>query len=323
MEYRVLRGTGITVSRLCLGTMTFGEQAGEDEARTIIDRSLEAGVNFIDAADAYTGGRAEEIVGRALQGRRHRLVLASKVRLGAGEDPHKDQGLHRWHVIRGVEASLKRLQTDCLDICYLHAPDYQTPIEETLAAFDLLVQQGKVIYVGMSNYAAWQMCEARWICDRRNWAAPVLMQVVYNLVARSVDAECRAFSERLNMGMVVYNPLAGGLLTGKHRAEQGPEAGTRFGMKKNYYQRYWSPAHFAALAELTAVAAEAGKTITQLALQWLLSQPLVDSIILGVSSPGQLEENLGLAEGRLDPATLEACDGVWQRLRGDHFAYNR
>ena len=323
MEYQVLRGTGIKVSRLCLGTMTFGEQATEEEARRMIDRSLEAGVNFIDCADAYVGGKSEEIVGRALQGRRQRVVLASKVRMAAGPDPHKDQGLHRWHVIHGVEACLKRLQTDCLDLCYLHAPDYQTPIEETLAAFDLLVQQGKVVSVGMSNYAAWQMCEALWRCDRRNWAPPVVMQVVYNLVARSLEAECKAFAARMNMGMVVYNPLAGGLLTGKHRLARGPEAGTRFEIKKNYYDRYWSPSHFAAVEELAKLAAQAGKSPAQLALQWVLSQPHVDSVIIGVSKEAQLEENLRFAEGRLDEETLKGCDAVWQGLRGDHFGYNR
>lgn len=323
MEYQILRGTGIKVSRVCLGTMTFGEQASEAVAQRMVDRSLEAGVNFIDVADAYVGGKSEEILGRALKGRRHRVVLASKVRWMSGDDPHKDQGLHRWHVIRGLEASLKRLQTDCLDICYLHAPDYQTPIEETLAAFDLLVQQGKVVYVGMSNYAAWQMCEALWKCDRRNWAPPVVMQVVYNLVARSLEAECLAFAKKMNLGMVVYNPLAGGLLTGKHRQAQGPEAGTRFAMKKTYYDRYWSPGHFAAVEELAKVAAQAGKSLTQLSLQWLLSQSHVDSVIIGVSKELQLEENLRFAEGRLDEETLKACDAVWQRLSGEHFAYNR
>jgi aryl-alcohol dehydrogenase-like predicted oxidoreductase len=323
MEYQVLRGTGIKVSRVCLGAMTFGEQADEAASVRMIDRALEAGVNFIDTADAYVSGKSEEILGRALRGRRNRVVLASKVRWKTGEDPHKDQGLHRWHVIRGVEASLKRLQTDCLDLCYLHAPDYQTPIEETLAACDLLVQQGKVVYVGMSNYAAWQMCEARWACDRRHWAPPAVMQVVYNLVARSIEAECVAFSQRIGMGMVVYNPLAGGLLTGKHRRAPEPEAGTRFAMKKNYYDRYWSPGHFAAVEELAQVAARAGKSPTQLALQWLLSQEHVDSVIIGASKEAQLEENLRLAEGRLDEETLKGCDAVWQRLRGDHFAYNR
>ncbi|MBM3277620.1 MAG: aldo/keto reductase [Candidatus Handelsmanbacteria bacterium] len=323
MEYQVLRGTGIKVSRLCLGAMTFGDQAQEEEARGMIDVALEAGVNFIDTADAYVGGRSEEIVGRALLGRRHRVVLASKVRSAVGPDPHKDQGLHRWHLIRGVEASLKRLQTDCLDICYLHAPDYQTPIEETLAACDTLVQQGKVVYVGMSNYAAWQMCEALWRCDRRHWTPPAVMQVVYNLVARSLEAEGLGFSQKMGMGMVVYNPLAGGLLTGKHRQAEGPEAGTRFGLKQNYYRRYWSPAHFAAVDRLAQVAAKPGIPLTQLALQWLLSQPLVDAVILGASRQAQLEENLRLAQGRLDAPTLAACDEVWRELRGDHFEYNR
>jgi aryl-alcohol dehydrogenase-like predicted oxidoreductase len=323
MECRTLRGTGITVSRLSLGTMTFGAQVDETTAMRMVHMAIDAGVNFIDVADVYVGGVSEEIVAKALKGKRNQVVLASKVCNFVGQDRIKDAGLHRWHVIRGVEASLKRLGTDCLDICYLHRPDYHTPIEETLAAFDTLVQQGKVVYVGMSNYAAWQICEALWRCDANRWAPPVVTQVPYNLLTRGIEQELVPFSEVMNVGITVYNPLAGGLLTGKHRKESGPEEGTRFDLSEEYYRRYWLDSNLDAVAELRGIAADAGKSMTELAFQWLLSQPHVDSVIVGVSKIEHLEENLQAAEGKLDEATLKACDQVWGRLRGDYFRYNR
>ncbi len=323
MQYQILRGTGTTVSRVCLGTMTFGHQADEGTAARMLDMALDAGVNFVDVADVYVGGRSEEILGRWLGGRRHRLVLASKVCNFVGEDPRKDAGLHRWHVIRGVEASLRRLQTDCLDLCYLHRPDLNTPLDETLAAFDTLVQQGKVVYVGMSNYASWQFCEALWRCDAKRWTPPSVMQVPYNLITRSLDEECVAFSRRMNLGVVVYNPLAGGLLTGKHAGAHDPGPGTRFEFNKDYYGRYWNETNHGAVAHLREIAAQAGKTLTELSLQWLLAQPHVDSIILGASRPEQLQENLSAINGELASDVLSACDGVWRRIRGEHFAYNR
>jgi len=323
MEYRTLTGTGITVSRVTLGTMTFGQQADEATSARMIDMALDAGVNFIDEADVYVGGKSEEIVGRALKGRRNRLILASKVCNFSGEDKRKDVGLHRWHVIRGVEANLKRLQTDCLDICYLHKPDYATPIEETLAAFDTLVQQGKVVYVGVSNFASWQVCEAQWKAQENRWAPPVVTQVPYNLITRSIDEEYVSFIKHMKLGMVVYNPLAGGLLTGKHALDKGPIEGTRFDLNKEYYGRFWHGANFEAVQALAKIAEGAGKSLTELAFQWLMSQPHVDSILIGASKVEHLEQNLKAVEGRLDEPTMKACDEVWQRVRGNHFPYNR
>jgi aryl-alcohol dehydrogenase-like predicted oxidoreductase len=285
--------------------------------------AIDGGVNFIDTADVYVRGVSEEIVGKALKGKRDRVVLASKVCNFVGQDRIKDAGLHRWHVIRGVEASLKRLGTDCLDICYLHRPDYNTPIEETMAAFDTLVRQGKVVYVGMSNYAAWQMCEALWKCDVNRWAPPVVTQVPYNVLTRGIEGELVPFVKAMDIGVAVYNPLAGGLLTGKHSREAGPDEGTRFALNKEYYGRYWLNSNLDAVEALGEVAREAGVTMPQLAFQWLLSQPHVDSVILGVSKIAHLEENLASADGRLDEATLAACDEVWDGLRGDRFRYNR
>jgi len=323
VEYQTLRGTGATVSRLSLGTMTFGDQVDEPTALRMVATALDAGINCVDTADVYARGRSEEILGRVLKGRRQRVVLASKVGNLMGEDAHRDQGLHRWHVLAAVEDTLRRLQTDRLDIYYMHKPDPHTPIEETLAAFDLLVRQGKVLYVGMSNYASWQVCEALWRASVGAHARPAVMQLPYNLITRSIDAECVAFARQMRLGLTVYNPLAGGLLTGKYALDEQPPKDTRLGRSEMYHGRYWSEVNREAVRALGRIAAAAGKSMLELALQWLLAQPHVDSIILGVSSLAQLEQNLAAVRGRLDDGTLAACDQVWQRIRGPHFQYNR
>ena len=251
------------------------------------------------------------------------MVLASKVGNQVGPYKLKDDGLSRWHIIHGVEACLKRLDTDCLDLCYLHKPDYNTPLEESLTAFDQLVRQGKVIYIGMSNYAAWQVCHARWICDRNCFSAPVVTQNVYNLISRGVEQEFLPFCREFNIGVTVYNPLAGGLLTGKHDSTKPPAEGTRFQLNKAYYGRYWLDSNFDALTELIEIAKQAGKKPVELALQWLAAQDAVDSIIIGFSKMEHLEENLSAWDGKLDDDMLKACDRVWKRIRGDSFQYNR
>lgn len=323
MEYRILRGTGATVSRVCLGTMTFGAQADEATSIRMANSALDAGVNFVDTADAYVGGKSEEIVGKAIKGKRDGIILASKVCNEVGPIMNRDGGLHRWHVIKGVEASLKRLQVECLDICYLHKPDRKTPIEETLAAFDTLVQQGKVNYVAMSNFAGWQMMEARLKADTHRWPKPVVMQIPYNLITRSIDEECVEFSQYENMGMCVYNPLAGGLLTGKHEQGSGPVAGTRLDINSDYHGRFWQDANFEALGELKKIADGAGLSLVELSFRWLASHDYVDAVIMGASKPEHLDANIKAIDGRLDSDTMDACDGVWQQIRGGHFQYNR
>jgi aryl-alcohol dehydrogenase-like predicted oxidoreductase len=323
MEYRTLTGTGTTVSRLCLGTFIFGTQVDEQTSTRLVHQAVDAGINFIDTADIYGEGVSETIVGRALEGRRDGLVLAGKVRWRVGPHRFKDAGLSRWHIIHGVEASLKRLKTDCLDILFFHSPDYSTPLEESLAAADLLVRQGKAMHIGMSNYAAWQVCHARWICDKRNYASPAVTQVVYNMITRGIEQEFVPFCREMEMGITVYNPLAGGLLTGKHDPDRGPAAGTRFDLRKDYYARYWTDANFSAIAELDAIARASGRSLLDLALQWLLAQQAIDSVILGVSKVEHLEQNIAAAEGKLDDATLAACDKVWETLKGSSFQYNR
>ncbi|TFH42015.1 MAG: aldo/keto reductase [Lysobacterales bacterium] len=323
MQYQRLRGTGATVSRLSLGAMTFGAQTDEATAKRIIDSALYAGINFIDTADVYVGGVSEEIVGRALKGKRNKVVLDSKVRGLTGEDMYKDEGLHRWHIIHGVEASLKRLGVDCLDICYMHRPDRNTPIEETLAAFDSLVQQGKVMYVGMSNFSSWRICRAKWVADVGRYPPPVVTQVPYNLLARGIEEELLPFTCEMDVGVTCYNPLAAGLLTGKHRKTMQPIENTRFSLSHNYYNRYWMDSNITAVETLASIAEKAGKTLLELALQWLLAQSTIDYVIFGVSQLEHLEQNVQADEGALDAETLAACDEVWATLRGDYFRYNR
>ena len=323
MEYRTLTGTGAKVSRLCLGTMTFGAQVDEADSIAMARRALDGGVNFVDTADVYNGGASEEIVGKALKGRRDGVVLASKVRGRAGEHEHKDVGLHRWHIVRGVEASLKRLDVECLDICYFHMPDYDTPLEESLAAADQLVRQGKVIYFGMSNFAAWQATRAIWLSERNRFLPPVVTQVVYNLLTRGIEQEFLPACRELRLGVAVYNPLAGGFLTGKHDPTKPPSEGTRFRLNQMYHGRYWKESNFDAVADLLEIARQAGKTPVQLALQWIAAQPAGDSMIVGASRVEQLVENLAALDGTLSAETLAACDRVWEGIRGDRFQYNR
>lgn len=322
MEIKNLRGTGASVSRLCLGTMTFGDQLDEASSKRVVDEAIDNGINFIDTADVYTDGQSERFTGKALKGKRNRVFLASKVANPVGPDPIRDQGLNRWHIIHGVEESLKRLQTDCLDLYYLHKPDRATPIEETLAAMEHLVQQGKINYVGMSNFASWQVCEALWKSDRNRWAKPVALQLPYNLITRSIDEECVEFSQKMDLGLVVYNPIAAGMLTGKH-TRHAAEAGSRMSENQMYIERYWHDSIFDAVEALQKVAAEAGLNLVELAYRWLMTKDFVDSIIMGVSKIEQVAANVSAADGRLDESTLAACDAVWAKLRGPHFKYSR
>jgi len=323
MEYRTLPRTDLKVSRLCIGTLTFGLQADEAEALRIVDRCLDAGINFIDTANVYNKGAAETILAKALAGRRQKVVLATKVGLKAGDGPD-ESGLSRAAIHKALEASLRRLQTDYVDLYYLHLPDYNVPIEETLAAMDEVVRAGKVRYPAVSNFAAWQICQMHWIAEKNGFKPPCVSQPMYNVLTRAIEDEYLAFCKRFNVAVVTYNPLGGGLLTGKQSKQRGPIPGTRFDGNQIYLNRYWHDDYFAAVEELLGIARAAGKTPVELALQWLLAQPQVDSIILGASYDKQLEENLKASQGgALDESLLARCDAVWKRLRGITPKYNR
>jgi 1-deoxyxylulose-5-phosphate synthase len=323
MEFRTLPKTGLRVSRLSFGTMTFGAQTDEAEAQRIVEACFDAGINFFDTANVYNRGAAETIVGKTLKGRRDRVILASKVRGKMGDAP-EESGLSRAAMRKAIDATLTRLATDYVDLYYLHQPDDGTPIEETLETLDELVRAGKVRFPAVSNYAAWQVAEILWICEKRGFQPPYISQPMYNLIARGIEDEYLPFCRRFGVAVVPYNPLAGGLLTGKHSRQSGPTPGTRFDGNKMYQDRYWLDDDFAAVEDLRSIAAEAGKSLVELALQWLLTQSAVDSVILGASRLEQLQENLKAAEGpRLDKSVLERCDAVWKRLRGITPKYNR
>jgi len=323
MEMRVLSGTDLTVSRLCLGTMTFGAQVDESEAASMIDVAFDAGINFIDTANVYNAGASETILGRVLGGRRERVVLATKVGIKTGERPG-DVGLSRATIRLQIEESLRRLRTDFVDLYYLHTPDPATPLEKTLSALDELVREGKVRHVGASNFAAWQICRMQWLAETGGWPAMRITQPMYNLLARGVEQEFLPMCRSLGVSIVAYNPLAGGLLTGKHRLAEGPAAGTRFDRMPAYQDRYWRAENFEAVSRLEAAAERDGRSLISLALGWLLHHTSVDCAVIGASSVGQLVANLQAAdEGPCSPDALAACDAVWPIIRGVSPTYSR
>ncbi|MBL8222127.1 MAG: aldo/keto reductase [Bryobacterales bacterium] len=322
MERIFLPQTDLQVSRIVLGTMTFGGQADEPMSREILDCALDAGINFVDTANVYNKGVSEDILGRLLKGRRQDVVLASKVfgKMGDGPD---ESGLSRAAILRAVEDSLRRLQTDYLDVYYLHQPDWNTPIEESLEAMDALVRQGKVRYPASSNYAGWQVAEMHEIARRNGYRPAAITQPMYNVLARGIEQEYTAMARRYQVSMLVYNPLAGGLLTGKHQ-RSAFTPGTRFDNNRMYQDRYWHEDMFDAVEGLQAAAQQEGRSLISLALNWLLHHSPAQGIILGASRTEQLESNLRtLADGPLTENSRRTCDVVWQALRGQTPKYNR
>jgi aryl-alcohol dehydrogenase-like predicted oxidoreductase len=322
METLTLTGTDMTSSRLALGTMTFGSQVDEKEAAAMLDRAVEHGTTHIDTADVYNEGAAEEIVGRWLRGRRDDVLVATKVGMRM-QNAATPGGLTAKAVQRAMDASLRRLGTDHVDLYYLHTPDWSVPIEETMDAMTALVSAGKVRHVGVSNYAAWQIAQMRGQAHRCGWPPVHVSQVMYNLVTRHLEDEYAAFAREYAMANVIYNPLAGGLLTGKHERAMEPAEGTRFSGER-YRRRYWHDQQFKAVGELAEIAAQAGMSLVELAYRWLLGQDLVGVVIVGASSLRQLEQNFAAAEGpELDDETRHRCDAVWEQLRGPIPRYNR
>ncbi|MDR0388967.1 MAG: aldo/keto reductase [Spirochaetaceae bacterium] len=322
MQYGFLKGTRLNVSRVSLGTMMFGGQTSEADSLSIMDYAFEKGVNVFDTANVYNQGESERITGKGLKGRREKIILATKTGNRMGNDPN-DSGLSRRNIFRSVDASLKRLNTDYIDLCYLHLPDYQTNIEETLEAMSSLVSSGRIHYIGVSNYAAWQIADMLAVCDKRGYVAPLITQNVYNLLTRGIEGELIPFIRAHNMNLTVYNPIAGGLLTGKHKTGAPPE-GTRFGFSREYSDRYWTDVNFRAVEELSAIAREYDMDILKLAMKWVDSRGDIVSILSGVSRLSQLEQNLAIFDSPpLPDEIFDKCDEVWRRLPGDRFAYNR
>ena len=315
--------TGLKVSEICLGTMTFGHQCDEKTSFAIMNKAAEQGVYFIDTADVYpvpptveTAGRTEEIVGRWLKGQRDRFVLATKCRMKVGPGPN-DEGLSRRHSVQAVEASLRRLQTDYIDLYQPHSFDAETPLEETLRALDDLVRQGKVRYLGCSNYPAWQVALALGVSAAHNWARFDCVQPRYNLLFRDIEAELLPLCRDQGVGVIAYNPLAGGFLTGKYQSLEAPPEKTRFSLGKTgdlYRERYWQQAQLEAVQQLQQYFQPRGKALIQVAIAWVLAQPGITSAIVGASKPDQLDGSLGAVNLTLDANEMDACNRAWYHL---------
>ena len=309
--------TGLKVTPLCLGTMTFGRQADEPTAHAIMDRALDGGITFFDTADVYPQGvdevgRTEEIIGTWLPRHRHAIVLATKCSGRMGPGPN-DAGTSRRHIFDAVHASLRRLRTDFVDLYQVHHFDASTPLDETLRALDDLVRAGLVRYIGCSNFAAWQLAKALWTSDKLNIARFDCVQPRYNLLFREIERELLPLCADQGVGAIVYNPLAGGLLTGKHRRE-APTAGTRFALSEMYVQRYWNDRNFDAVGRIVEIAAAHDLDPATFAVAWTLANPAVTSAIVGASRPEQLDAILAAVDVTLDPAALAACDDVARQI---------
>jgi 1-deoxyxylulose-5-phosphate synthase len=326
MKIKQLGRTGLRVSEVCLGTMTFGNQCDEPTSFAILDRAWQAGVNFIDTADVYplpptlpTVGATETIIGNWMKknpGRRHEVVLATKCNGKMGNGPN-DYGLSRRHIMDAIDASLRRLQTDFIDLYQVHFYDAHTPLDETLRALDDLLRVGKVRYIGCSNYLAYQLARSLWISDKLGIARYDCIQPRYNLLFREFESELFPLCQEEHVGVIVYNPLAGGFLTGKHKREADPEPGGRFTLGdagKLYRGRYWQDAQFDAVESITAFFKDRGKPITQVALAWVLAKPYVTSAIVGASKPDQLDGSLPAVGVTLDEDEMNFLNGVWYTL---------
>ena len=318
MKYRTLGRSGVLVSELCLGTMIFGEEGPRGtnavDAQRMIDRFLDAGGNHIDTADVYAGGRSEEIVGKALQGKRQPVILASKVRFATGNGPN-DQGLSRAHIIQAVEASLRRLQTDRIDLLYMHCWDPLTPIEESLHAFDSLVQSGKVRYIGVSNFKAWQLMKSLAISDTHDWARFCAAQYQYSLVVREIEREFLDLLESEGVGLTPWGPLGGGFLSGKYRRDHRPvdpqegRLATQPETDEEAWARRANDRNWNILEVVESImAAHPGASHAQTAIAWLLTRPAVASVVLGARTLEQLEDNLAAAELALSPEEINGLD---------------
>ena len=294
MKYRFLGDTGVQVSALCMGTMTFGREADKQTAAAIFKRCRDAGVNFFDCADVYNKGVSEEMLGEIITGCRDELIITTKV-FGQTGPGINDRGLSRRHIMDAAEASLKRLKTDRIDLYFLHHPDKDTPFEESLQALDDLVRQGKVLYTGVSNFAAWQVMKAQGICQRQGWRRIQCIQPMYNLVKRQAEVELLPMARSEKIGVVCYNPIGAGLLSGKYINGQASETG-RLKEDKMYKSRYREPLMHETAKRFYEFAGDNGFHPVSLAVAWAAHHPAVTAPIIGARNVEQLEDSLNAME---------------------------
>ncbi|MBI4320871.1 MAG: aldo/keto reductase [Chloroflexi bacterium] len=333
MKYRKLGKTGLSVSQFALGTVNFGSSVPEKDATDIVRRAYQDGINLFDTSPGYPprspelgefGGMAEEILGKAVKPFRDEVLIATKAWDRTGTGPN-DEGLSRHHVLRTVEQSLRRLQTDYIDIYLIHRPDPETPLEETLAVLDDLVHSGKVRYIGCSNLDAWLVCKALWISDKRNLARFDCVEVRYNLITRVLERDLFPLCASEGLGVIAYNPLAAGLLAGGLHGGKGkvihpyvkgsdPPGGSRIALASDYRQRYWHDRNLGAVEKLQGIARQHGHTPVQVAFAWLLANKAVTSVLTSVDFAGQLDQSLSALGILLTPEEREQCDGLYEAM---------
>jgi aryl-alcohol dehydrogenase-like predicted oxidoreductase len=272
----------------------------------IVNKALDCGINAMDTANIYTGGKSEEIIGKAVKGRRDEAIIATKVGFGKLDGPNQS-GLSRKHILNQVERSLKSLQTDFIDIYYMHRFDPETPLEETLRTFDYLVRQGKVRYIACSNFAAWQIAKANGICENHDWEKLIAVQPPYNLLQRDIEEDIIPYCQQEGLGILTYTPLMGGFLTGKYSKASPPPAGSRFEYNPRLWKHASQESNFALLEQIENIADDVGIPVSKLAIAWILKNPAITAPIVGASSVEQVEENSRIVEINLD-------DDAYQRL---------
>ena len=310
MEYRNLGNAGVKVSRLCLGTMMFGGATNEQDSIEIIHRAMDDGINFIDSANVYNDGEAESVLGKAVSGRRDRMVIATKV-FGARGDGPNDQGNSRIHIFNEVENSLRRLDTDYIDIYILHRRDYETPLEESLDALNDLVRQGKVRYAGCSNFYGYELAKALWISDRKSFAPMAVVQPLYNIVNRDAELELFPCCREHGIGTMIYSPLARGVLAGKYLPGQAPPEGSRADRKDpRMMVTEVREESYEVAQHLVPLAAAHDVTLTQFSLNWVLANPIVTAAIVGPRTMAQYEDNLGCLGWDISQTALDEIDAL-------------
>ncbi|MGB6088837.1 MAG: aldo/keto reductase [Candidatus Binataceae bacterium] len=313
MEYRRLGNSGLQVSIAGLGCNNFGMRIDAEQTHAVVGRALDEGITLFDTADIYGGrGKSEEMLGKALGSRRHEIIVASKFGMAMGDGPYQKGGSRRY-IMAAVEASLKRLGTDYIDLYQIQAPDPLTPQEETLAALDAIVRAGKVRYIGSSNFAGWQVAEAAWISRAQELAPYISAQNQYNLLDRRIERELIPACRHFGVGILPYFPLASGFLTGKYRRGQEPSKDTRLGAMGARAGQMLSDANFAVLDKLEQHARGAGHSMVELATSWLVAQPEVSSVISGATKPEQVSENIKACGWKMTPDDLDAIDKITKR----------
>lgn len=312
MEYRQLGPSGLQVSAVGLGTNNFGGRVDEERSIAVVRQAIEEGINFIDTANSYGRGLSEERIGKAVKDIRGEVLIGSKFGNAMGDGPNT-RGASRHHIMQQVEGSLRALQTDYIDLYMIHRPDPNTPIEETIRAMDDLVHQGKVRYIGCSNFAAWQLCEAIWTSKAMNLAPFVSVQNEYNMLNRSIEQELVPFCREYNIGIIPFVPLAGGFLTGKYRQGEPTPEGTRLAGSARAQQSTLTEKNFAMLSRLENFAEEQGHPMVELAIAWLLGNSAVRSVIAGATRPEQVVANAKAADWQLTPEDMQEIDML---LRG-------